>query len=112
MAWNRVVAAVTCAIVFVLMTSLYPLNINENLSCGGVAGRVATVGSWNSGEGEPSSEDKRLATIHAEQCQVKARTMLAGAGLGGALTGFVGAALHDRRRRSRSNQRERDATCR
>ena len=97
---TRTLGALACAFAFVLLTSLYPLTINGNLSCGGVAGRVATVGSFNSGGGEPSDADKALAVRHAEECQAKARTWLAGAGIAGALAGFTAAALYDRRRRA------------
>jgi len=93
-------AAGTSAAILVLVTSLYPLTIDGNLSCGGVTGRVATIGGWNSGEGEPSPADKARAAAHATQCQAKARTILIGAGTGGALVGFIAASLHDRRRRA------------
>jgi hypothetical protein len=95
---TRTLGAIACAFVFVLLTSQYPLTINDNLSCGGITGRVATVGSYNSGEGEPSEADKALAARHAEECQAKARTLIAVAGFTGALAGFVAVALYDRRR--------------
>ncbi len=98
---THAVAALVCAVVLVALVSLYPLHIDGNQSCGGITGRVALVGSYNSGEGEPTAQDTAAAKAVAARCQTRARAVLVGAALGGALVGLSGAALLSRRRRQR-----------
>lgn len=85
-AWRSwVLAGAAGGLVLSLAVGAYPLTIGDNHDCGGVTARVATWGPYDSGNGEPTDEDRRVAQVNADHCQAKARWLLLGsAGLGAA----------------------------
>lgn len=99
-AWRSwVLAGVAGGLGLSLATGAYPLTIDDNHSCGGVTARVAIWGPHDSGNGEPTDEDRRVAHVNAGRCQAKARWLLLGSTGLGAASGMAAAAGRSRLRR-------------
>jgi hypothetical protein len=86
---SRILAAAACAVVAAGLTSLFPITIDGNLDCGGLTGRVAIIGSYNSSGGEPSAEDVEAAAEATARCEAKARKRLAGSVVIGGTLGLA-----------------------
>lgn len=75
------------------LAGLYPLTIDQNLACGGVTAKVAINGGYRSSGGELTPDVVQQINAHRRTCQTKARRILVGSALTGALIACAGAPL-------------------